>query len=344
MKLPSVIKEILLTSGSLVVPGLGKFFTKHLPAEIDRSRNVLLPPGKTVVFDEALIIDDGKLSDYLQKKYTLNEKVAAQIIVGFVDSVKKELEEKKTATIEGIGILKVHENNISLQPDALEDLMNEVLPSIEIPESIKKEPPAAERAIITTPPVKTAEPVKRSFRVWIPVTIIALVAALAAALYFTGIGKAILQDIAFNKKENIAESNNNNKIVFGKPPTETDSLQQDISRQLDERTTKENALSYKQEGSEQSDIQPPESLILENQSDPFSAGPYHVIAGSFHVPGNAERYKSKLEKQGFHPVIMPDINSFYMVSLGSYQSLEQAKVALTEFSSKFDIQLWIKKI
>lgn len=344
MNLPVVIKEIILTSRSLVVPGLGKFWIKHRPAKIDRSSNVLLPPRQIIVFDESIITDDGRLSDYLQKKYTLNEKIAAQAIADYVESLKKELEEKTTATIEGIGVLKVHENNISLQPDAIEDLLKDILPSIEIPESMQKEPLAEERVKIQAPPVKTAQPVKRSFRVWIPVTIIVLVAALAAVLYYTGIGKAMLKDIAFNKNEDIAESDDNNKIVFGKPPADKDSLQEAISKKLDERTAKENALSYKQPESEQSDNQILEPVIREKQPEPITAGSYHVIAGSFHVPGNAERYKSRLEKQGFHPVIMPNINSYYMVSLGSYQSLEQATVAMTEFSSKFDVQLWIKKI
>lgn len=346
MNLPSVIKEIVLTTGSLVVPGLGRLYTKHHPAQMDKRRNVLIPPTYDIQFDERDVPDDGKLAAYLQSRYGFNETTALQTISNYVKSLKDVLSEKTSASIEGIGKLEVRENQLAFQSHATSHPLTDLLPSIEIPESLKKVPPGTKKVIPEPVPVTDYKPTKR--KLLVPVAVVIIIASLAAVLYFTDIGDAILRRVAVQSTENAASFDDNNKIMFGKPPGGRDSLQEVISRKLDEKTSQRNALSYTEpeteQGTKPDNQQQQETVIADEPGAESPAGPYHIIAGSFHVPGNAEKFKSRLEKQGFHPVILPHVNTYHMVSLGSYQSLGAAKKALEEFVSKLDTRLWILKI
>ncbi|MBN2480867.1 MAG: SPOR domain-containing protein [Bacteroidales bacterium] len=347
MNLPAVIRDLLLTSGSLVVPGLGRLYVKHHPAEMDKSRNVLLPPQQTVQFDERIVSDDGKLSGHLQKRYGLSETLAAKTISGFAESLKQELSEKASATIEGIGRLESGENALSWNSFSPDHPLSAVLPSVEIPGINVKEPFVSRKPAPEPVPVATTVRSAGKSKVWIPVAVIVVIAAIGAALYFTGIADPILQEITGKNSGNSAAPDDN-RIVFGKPPVGRDSLQEAISRQLDEKTSKERALSMNEPEAKTAAALPenlqPEPSMAERPVADDPEGPYHIIAGSFKVPANADKYKSQLEKQGFHPVILPGVNTYYMVSLGSYQSLVSAKEAMEQYRSKFGAQLWIMKI
>ncbi|MBN1158293.1 MAG: SPOR domain-containing protein, partial [Bacteroidales bacterium] len=347
MDLPAVIRELLLTSGSLVIPGLGRFYVTYRSAEMDKNRSVLSPPQQTVHFDEQMVSDDGKLAVTLQERYGLTESAAVQSVSDYAALLKKGLSEQATAIIEGIGKLESTEKGLSWQCFTLDHPLTSVLPSIEIPRATEKEPDAAKKHVPEpAPAAATVRPSGRR-RLWIPVAIVAAVAAIGATLYFTGTAQAILHEIAARRNGNTASSENG-RIVFGRPPSGKDSLQESVSSRPDERTSEENASALNEPERETETVLPgqpqPESPATGESGAPASEGPYHIIAGSFKVSGNAYKYKSQLEKKGFHPVILPEVNTYHMVSVGAYPSLGKARQAMHEFRARLGTQIWIMKI
>jgi hypothetical protein len=170
---------------------------------------------------------------------------------------------------------------------------------------------------------------------------------LLAAVKLTGNLDELVSDIKALvgiEKEPVTE-----RLVFGNSVEEggdsvtNDTLLAQISRELDEQMAREKALAYKESGST--------SAIKEKTDQPKTAHiatvginkPYHIIAGAFREPENAEKQKAALQQQGYSPAILPRQRNFYMVSLGSYDTDKKATSAMKQFSTKIDIELWVLK-
>jgi hypothetical protein len=53
--------------------------------------------------------------------------------------------------------------------------------------------------------------------------------------------------------------------------------------------------------------------------------PFHLIAGAFSQKENAERYQAKLNNEGNTSIIIGQFDQLYIVSVGSYSSIEEAQ-------------------
>jgi hypothetical protein len=273
--LPLIIKELIHTGGSVVVPGLGKFYTIRRPARIDPSKNLLIPPGHTLHFDPKTSSDDGNLSSYICRKQAVDAVGAMKAISEYVASVKNELSENGHALIPDVGNLEAGEDGISFNP-LKEEPLTGLLPSLEIPagksgetvlpqkdrpgthsgvEQKREVPQPAERKQ-EMPSKSTPRPVQAAARrrsernsiVWLPVTLLILIVGLAATLYFTGTFQSIRSELGLSQAGDTAGTENGNRMVFGRPPAGLDSGQEALSRQLDDMTAKENALAYREPG------------------------------------------------------------------------------------------------
>ncbi|MDE6077369.1 MAG: hypothetical protein K2G29_06510, partial [Muribaculaceae bacterium] len=56
--------EFLLTRHDcVIVPGLGAFIVTSAPAVIDRASRRVSPPSRSVLFNQAVTLDDGRLAN-----------------------------------------------------------------------------------------------------------------------------------------------------------------------------------------------------------------------------------------------------------------------------------------
>jgi uncharacterized protein (DUF1501 family) len=139
------------------------------------------------------------------------------------------------------------------------------------------------------------------------------------------------------------------RLVFGTSVAEggdsvtNDTLLAQISRELDEQMDREKALAYKESGST--------TALSKEKVQPETAQtatvginkPFHIIAGAFRDSENAEKQKAALLRQGFSSSILPLLRNYYMVSVGSYDTHEQATSAMKQLSTKINIELWVLK-
>lgn len=337
-----IIRELLLRHEKSVIPGFGTFSIVHRPAELSKSTGVLLPPVKAILFDHLAKTDDGQLTDFLARKQQVKKSEAVASVAAFVKSIEGQLSTKGTAYLEGIGNLILDKaGNYSFKP--LEELLGKAnmfgLPRLDIP--VARPAAAYSPAPAAGVPTELAGR-RRTGRWWIPATLALVVIGLVAVVYLTGLYEKFRtqgQDIVITP----GQDGDSDRLVFGNLADTTDTLQEKISRELENRTDREQALKYEEQ------INPPgdQANIVKTEAvaTDFTVGkPYHIIAGSFQNLSNAEKQRARLEKKGFAAVLLPKRGRFYMVSLGSYDSHEQAAAAMKQLRAELEQEFWVMKM
>lgn len=333
----------MLHNEQLVIPGFGTLRIIHKPARISKTTQVLLPPSKEIVFDTQQKQGDNLLFLTIKKKSGLSESETGEALRKFLHQLEDEIRTGDSTMLEGLGrLIRDKSGNLKFEP--LDDLLNLTgvfaLPKLEI-----KLPGITESVKPAPVPVETPSlPVTRKKRWWIPAAIIFILAVLASVIYYTGMFTG-RPDITQTRDTLVSGTGNPNRIVFGsRDSAKDDSLKEYIRHQLEERTARENALRLneparkKELNSASRDAEP----VRETPST--IRGPYHVISGSFTLPGNAEKQQLQLRKRGLTPELLPKRGKYFMVSVGSYASRKDAIAAMEQLHESLEQDLWVMKI
>lgn len=341
MNISSIIRELLLYHAKAVIPEFGAFTIGHKPAELDKTTGILSPPSREVQFNDMIKTDDGQLSNYLLRKHQLNKEEAVKAISGFVRSINNQLSAEGTAFIEGIGSLSSGKpGKLIFYP--LEELLSKIN-IVELPKLDILAAPSVTQLVTRQEPMASGIKARavRKRKWWIPAAIVFLLVGLSALIYLTGLYKTLLPGIKTTLTAS-ADSGQTDRLVFGnRTDAETDTLQDRISRELDNRTARQEALQYKE--SEGKPVETVESKPNETNKTILISPekPYHIIAGAFLVPNNAERHIKRLEQKGFSPGMLPKQGDYYMVCLGSFDSRRQAETAMRQMHERAGLELWI---
>ena len=72
-------------------------------------------------------------------------------------------------------------------------------------------------------------------------------------------------------------------------------------------------------------------------------GSFHIIAGSFRLEENSFRMISQLKEKGFIEARKVGVNKFGLlqVAYNSYDTVEEARLALSEIRNKEDLNAWL---
>lgn len=111
------ISQLLYEHDCLIVPGLGAFVASRVPATIDRKRGIMLPPRKEIVFNKNISHNDGLLVAYIAELHHVSTDIANSMIATWVAEINMQLQQKHSAQIDGIGILKLMGANVMLVQD-----------------------------------------------------------------------------------------------------------------------------------------------------------------------------------------------------------------------------------
>jgi len=174
-----------------------------------------------------------------------------------------------------------------------------------------------------------------------------------SVIFFTGNMDVLISDL--KSTLGLSKEDTTQQLVFGnsagEESTAADSGTIDqVSRKLDEQVERENALAYDENTVKNREIASssnPNNQEVEQpaaiSSDQTYAKLYHIIAGSFTVLRNAEKQRASLLAKGLEAEILPRKGNFYMVSLGSYDNMEQAAAAMKQKQEKLLIELWVMR-
>lgn len=329
-----------------VIPGFGTFMIIQRPAQLNKVTRVLTPPTKVIRFDSNLQTDDGLLAGYIIHKLKQDKNASLEAISLFVKETRDQIHSKGSVLLEGLGTLtRTKSGDLNFIPD--DEFQKRVslfeLPKLNIPAAPVEAPPAREVERVRKAPVVM---VRKKRRWWIPATILVILAAAVGGVYYTGNLDELFSDV--KSALGIEARKESDKLVFGSREEQsgqaivTDTLTEQISRELDERVDREKALAF-----DEVTPKPDPSVITKAEparpSLELTEKTFHIIAGAFQVPNNAERYKASLEKKGLSPVILQKQGDYYMVSLGSYDTHDQALMAMRQMQQTLDKELWVMR-
>jgi nucleoid DNA-binding protein len=348
-----VIRDLLLRHQKVVIPGFGSFMVLQKPAQLNKVTRDLTPPSVVIGFDPKQQSDDGRLTKAIRIKQQQSEATALKVIAKFIKETKDVLELNNRVTLEGLGSLtKSKSGDLEFTPEEalLKRLKMFDLPKITIPAPapaplpIQSQPVPQAPVSKPAPAVPTVTPIQRRKRKWIvPVSILLVLAALAAGVYYSGYYDKIRSRLERQLSGRITDEK---KLTFGKrnqtdSTARADSITEAISRQLDERTSREKALSYQEPV--EAHVEHADPPPLNTTTSAFAEKHYHIIAGAFLVPNNADRQKKLLERKGLHPELLPKRGDYFMVSLGSFDTQEEALKGMREIAGTWNKEMWIMK-
>lgn len=357
MNLAPDIKDLILYHEGLILPGLGGFVTRYHPAEIQKNSNLFNPPSMEIVFDSRMVTDNGLLISRVAKKNNMTEEEARLVVDEYLAGLKKSLQEKDMALIDEVGTLMKDSNgNLAFKPLSGRNyrIQSFGLPEVEIPAPPR---PATEIPRRNLPPPVVQPVAKRRFRIPLAAVIAALVLLGAGLVYFTGFFDHYLKPL-FIKAEPVAmiSEESPDRIVTAPSDASDDGLVAgDIGQKLAEQSSKEKALYYEEpaKGTEtQAESQPavsqgsPPVVLTEpavSAAAQIPGGEFHIIAGSFLIPGNANRQKNQLEKKGYSPCIIRKNDDFFYVALQAYDSRETAMAEMRKLKQELDLPLWVMR-
>lgn len=124
MKLAKYIGDLLFEYECIVIPGLGGFITKSVPAEIQTIQNHFIPPKKDIVFNAYLKTNDGLLINHVAKAESLSYTDARIAVERFVNRCKKELNNGKRIRFQKVGLIYMGvENTLQFEADTSQNYL-----------------------------------------------------------------------------------------------------------------------------------------------------------------------------------------------------------------------------
>ncbi|AUC82905.1 SPOR domain-containing protein [Lacinutrix sp. Bg11-31] len=263
MQLETYISDLLYRYECVTVPEFGAFLSQRVSATVHETTNAFYPPKKRLSFNEQIQTNDGLLARYIADVEKIPFEAATEKIAKRVKSLKSNLTEGETLSLENIGDLKLNsEGKIEFNPSYhLNYLTNAfglsqlVSPAV-TREVYKEEVDAIEKVIPLT-----ITPEKRKTRPYLKYAAIALIALTISGL------------VSGNNYINEIESQN--QIA-----------QEEANTQLETKIQEATFII--------SNPLPAATLNVSKQS-----GNYHIVAGAFRMEENCDKKVTQLKEQGF---------------------------------------------
>ncbi len=321
------IVKLLLSRDGLVIPGLGSFSVRERSARIDKSKNIIVPPGKEYVFNSKISEDsDEILANTIAREEDISFEEAKKLIDVFVSNVKEKIDQQDQYELKNTGyFFKDSSGNINFSKYESSDLSSglkemeaapfELIPGLKQPPSSKARSEKNKRQKKTTGRKKTIKKIIVSLAALFVVLILAFF-----VWYFD-----LYENMIPEKKKQVTVENQ--KSAKKKENEQKDTSAAKLDQVIDKMTDKKKALMYE-----------PESKKEQKDKD---SDKYYLVAGSFKLRKNADKYVNQLEDKGFNPKILEGDN-LYRITIRSYDNKEDAIVALYQMRDKGKVKsIWL---
>ncbi|WP_199121021.1 hypothetical protein [Pedobacter sp. ASV28] len=107
--------ELLKIRKEIGIEGLGTLYKKKTPGRYDADTHTFLPPNYVLDFTNS-VKETAHLIQYIQSKRNISTDAANYFVSQFVEEVKKQLREKGEYQLDGLGNLKLDNDQISFTP------------------------------------------------------------------------------------------------------------------------------------------------------------------------------------------------------------------------------------
>ena len=306
MKIEHYISQLLYRYQCVTVPGFGAFLTEFQSAQLHESSSAFYPPKKLVSFNSHLKNNDGLLANHIALSEKTSYDNAVDAIQNEVNIWKNILDVNGRFTLKNIGELSLNsEKNIVFYPSDNTNYLTEAfgLSSFVSP-AVKREEYKKEVEILEEKAPITFTPEARQRRPYLKYATIFVVAVGLSGFA----GYHIYNDQV--KRETLM--------------VETQ-VQQQVQDKIQEATFFIDT--------------PLPAVTLSVKEDKLR---YHIVAGVFRSPENADKATSQLKKLGFKSRRIPqNRHGLFPVLYGSFGTKEQAMDMMNEIRKTKDSQAWL---
>jgi hypothetical protein len=316
--LTQFIKDLLFLNDKLIIPGFGGFVGQYIPAQVNTEKNILTPPVKYFIFDDALTEDDGVFASYISKKKSISISEADLAIKELVADFKKKLNNGNTLFIEDVGYLIQDDTRVirfkrdetqNFHPESFGlDAISFRSGSNQLEETEEKFYPTRKKSTVT--------------RILIIFLLLNILGAFSAFIYwkFDDI-KTYYKNFTAKRTETPAAPDTV-KYQVNEDTTE-------IGQYIDTSTNIRNALRYEETPASNpapAPVTPPVATPTERS--------YYIIAGSFQTYSKAELHAKLLSKHGLKPEIIEFGQDLFRISVGEFKRKDDALKQLELIKSR----------
>ncbi|NNC71200.1 MAG: HU-CCDC81 and SPOR domain-containing protein [Flavobacteriaceae bacterium] len=305
MILAEYISELLYRYECVIVPGFGGFITNSQPARISSYSNTFYPPTKRLTFNTHLKNNDGLLANYIASVDKMPFKSAMNFIKFEVKQWKEELAHSDVF-LDKIGKLSLEDDKILFEPQKQVNYLTDSygLGTVVSSEIKREEYKKQVEEIEEKAPILVTEPHKER------PNYLKYAAIIVLGLSLLGFGGyELYKDYTF--KQEVVTAKKQQKAIEQKVQQATFII---------------------------SDPLP--SIVIDATRTTY---PFHVIAGAFRFPENADRMVKILKDEGFDSARILGINQWGLtqVSFDSFDSRYEALKALYALRKTMNEDAWL---
>lgn len=350
----SYIKDLLFEKECVILPKFGALLSSYKSAYYNSIKSTYYPPSKNIAFNASLTNNDWLLADTISTSESISKEEALELVEAYVATIQTEIQEGKSYKIESIGTFMLNkEGGISFLPTTNSNYFEESygLESIQISKVQSEEKPT--ELIKRTKTNKQNTPMAENKKVeekekqspfFIIAPILLLLIAGGAFTWFM-VDKTSFKNVAsfgFAKKdvqtELVADDSEENSHESDEHASTEESQDWADTHGEDEH----HAEATGEEGHDWHDEHATEVHTETEHHDTHAEvaqvenGSYHIVAGAFEIEDNATSFAQNIKGA---KIIKG--KKYNMVIVGSYDSEESAKSALTSLQSEHGSGLWI---
>ncbi|MCD4679984.1 MAG: SPOR domain-containing protein [Bacteroidales bacterium] len=339
MDLAKHINTLLFTTDRVVVPGLGVFSTKYIPAKIHTAKQTFEPPSKELLFTSAIKDDNGILIRHISEMEGIKEEIAKEELEKYVKQYNTQLSEGKKLKFIKLGTLsKKPDGTYLFEADRTINYLNDAfgMEEISVPETIKTEVKKKEphQRKITKPAKKK----KTKKQPWIIYVLISLAAIIILGVFNFDLISSKWDEV-FRSSKTITEipdqstetkiTGNEELVIDTLPAKDSIIVHDDVEDTLETKII-EDAENKKE--------------IPEQENPEVVSKRFYIVAGSFKSVKNAEKMLKKLISKGYNSEIFgTTTKGLQMVSYESYKKRKDAGIALKKILREENASAWIIK-
>ena len=323
--LTKYINDLLYRHDCVIVPEFGGFVANIKSAKINTFSNTFYPPYKQISFNSLLKENDGLLANYIAATDQITYDAALNFIKYEVEAWYKKLK-NGGVDLGDIGYLTQKGDKIIFEPNPESNYLTSsfglspvVIPAVKREEYKKVVEELEEKA-----PVHFS-PERRNFSKYLKYAAVFLL-----GVSLLGAGNKLYKN--YREKQVIAKSEAQQKMV----EQQIESATFVIGKPLPTLNLKITPVTSENEN------KPVISGTPETTPDNLSGMSYHVIAGAFRFPENAQKKLNQLLKQGYDAHIL-GVNKWGLtiVAFDSFDSKRDAINSLNRIRRKKDKEAWL---
>ena len=110
MKIGKYISELLFENDFVILPEMGEFSTKYIPAKFVPELKKVESPSKVITFNESNKSGGGLLIEYIAKKESISSGEAREFVSNFVNEMQDSLKSGKKVELDNVGVFSMSES------------------------------------------------------------------------------------------------------------------------------------------------------------------------------------------------------------------------------------------